>query len=156
MALIDTLRKDIFAAIKEGNQVKAGILQIAVGSIKNEELRRFEYHGEGEKLTEEDAIRILRTEVKKVKDSIEQFKTAGRQDLVDKESAQLIVLESYLPALMSEDDITKIIQVKMNELNVIGMSDMGRLMGVVMKELSGKADGAIVKQIVTNLLSNKK
>lgn len=149
MALLDTLRKDTFAAMKAGDEVKIGILQIAVGSIKNEELKK------GEALNEEEEIKVLRTEVKKLKDAIEQYKTAGRDDLVSRESAQLVIIEAYLPSLMSEADVEKVVQAKMTELNVIGMSDMGRLMGVVMKELAGKADGGVVKQVVTNLLTKK-
>lgn len=147
--ILETLRKDTFAAMKAGEETKVGILQIAVGSIKNEELKK------GEALTDEESIRVLRSEVKKLKDAIEQYKAGGRDDLLERESAQLAVIEAYLPALMSEDDIAKIVEAKMKELNVVGMSDMGKLMGVVMKEVGAKADGGVVKQVVTRLLTAK-
>lgn len=149
MALLDNLRKTLFESMKEGDENKTGILQMAVGAIKNEEIKK------GSELNDEEVIRVLRGESKKLREAIEQYDAAGQVDRVARESAQLAVIEGYLPAQMSEEDVTKVVQAKMTELNVVGMADMGKLMGTVMKELSGKADGGLVKQVVTKLLSGK-
>ena len=77
----------------------------------------------------------------------------GRTDLVGKETSQLEIIKKYLPELMSEEDIKVIINNKIKELNITGMSDMGKLMGAVMKETAGKADGNTVKNLVTQILT---
>jgi len=146
MSLTDTLRKDMFKAIKDGQKDQSEILKIALASIKNVQI-------ESEKeLTDKDIQKILRGEVKKIKDSIEQFNKMQRDDLVARETIQLEGLQSYLPQTMSEDEGRKVVQAKVKELNAESMRDMGKVMGVVMKELEGKADGNTVKNIVQDVL----
>jgi len=147
MSLTDTLRKDMFQAIKDGKKDESEILKMALASIKNVQIE-----SDGE-LTDKDIQKILRSEVKKIKDSIEQFKKMERDDLVAKEVIQLETLQSYLPQPMSEDEVRKIVEAKVKELNAESMRDMGKVMGVVMKELEGKTDGNTVKDIVQDILS---
>lgn len=104
-------------------------------------------------LTDDEALNILRRLSKQRKDSIDQFTKGGRKDLADAEMAELAVLESYLPTMMAEADVRKIISAKKMELGVTDKSKAGVFMSAVMKELKGKADGAIVKKIVDELLS---
>ncbi len=147
MSLTDTLRKDMFQAIKDGKKDESEILKMALASIKNVQIES------DEELTDKDIQKILRSEVKKIKDSIEQFEKMGRDDLVAKEVIQLETLQSYLPQPMSEDEVRKVVQAKIKELNAESMRDMGKVMGVVMKELEGKTDGNTVKDIVQDILS---
>ena len=147
MSLEDQIRKDMFKASKEGLSFDIQILKIALASIKNEEIKK------GEKLEDTEVEKILRAEVKKIKDSIAQYEQMGRNDLVEEEKKQLTVLEKYLPELMSEEDVRKVIEAKVSELGISSANDMGKLMGIVMKELNGKADGAVVRQIVQEILS---
>ncbi|MHC1717021.1 MAG: GatB/YqeY domain-containing protein [Candidatus Dojkabacteria bacterium] len=146
MSLLDILRKDMFLASKEGNREKSDILKMVIASVKNYEIDT------GKTSNDTDIEKILRKEVKKVKDSIEQFEKMGREDLLAIERIQLEVLESYLPELMSEDDVKAFVQKKMKELGIESNRDMGKLIGAVMKELNGKADGSVVKSIVESLL----
>ncbi len=147
MSLTDDLRKDMFTFSKEGNTNASDILKMAIASIKNAQLTQ-----ESE-MTVQDEERILRKEVKKIEDSIAQFTQMGRNDLVEKEKSQLEILQKYLPELMSEEDIKTIINNKIKELNISSMSDMGKLMGAVMKETAGKADGNTVKNLVIQILT---
>jgi len=147
MSLVDTLRKDMFQASKDVDVNRSDILKMALASIKNAQIEV------EEELSDADVEKILRKEVKKVKDSIEQFEKMGREDLLSKEKSQLEVLESYLPELMSEEEVKKVVEKKIEELGANGMKDMGKVMGVVMKELDGKTDGNTVKNIVQELLS---
>jgi hypothetical protein len=147
MSLMDTLRKDMFDASKKGEVEKADILKMAMASIKNAQI------ASEKELTDTDIELILRKEVKKVKDSIEQFEKMGREDLLKKEELQLEVLQSYLPELMSEEDVERVVEEKIEQLGAKDMRDMGKVMGVVMKELNGKTDGSTVKSIVEKLLS---
>lgn len=146
MSLVDSIRKDMFLASKEGFVEKSDILKMALASIKNAEIEK------GDSLDDSEIEKILRKEVKKIKDSIEQFEKMGREDLLEREKAQLEVLQSYIPELMSEEDVRTFVKGKIQELNVQDKRDMGRLMGAVMKEIGSKADGGIVKSVVDSLL----
>jgi uncharacterized protein YqeY len=147
MSLVDNLRKDMFQASKEGQKEKSEILKMALAEIKNaqievkDELKDVEIEG------------ILRREVKKIKDSIEQFEEMGRDDLVAKETIQLEVLQSYLPKPLTEDEIREVVKNKIEMLGAESMREMGKVMGAAMKEFEGKADGNTVKEIVQELLS---
>jgi len=142
MSLIDTFRKDMISATKDGNTDKLDILKLALASMINAQ------KAASEELKDVDFEKILKKEVKKVKDSIEQFSAIGRMELANREKRQLEVLESYLPKEMSSEDVAKIVKRIISEIKPEGSKDMGRVMGVVMKEVAGKADGNVVKEIV--------
>jgi len=142
MSLIDTFRKDMISATKDGNTDKLDILKLALASMINAQ------KAASEELKDVDFEKILKKEVNKVKDSIEQFSAIGRMELASRERRQLEVLESYLPKEMSSEDVAKIVKRIISEIKPEGSKDMGRVMGVVMKEVAGRADGNIVKEIV--------
>ena len=146
MSLQETLREEMFSAFKEGLTNKSNILKLAISSIKLAQVDK------GEELTDEEVIRVIRKEVKKIEDSILEYKEMGRKDLEDIELEQKAVLEVYLPQMMNEDEILGIVKKKKEELGITDKRDIGRLMGVVMKELNGKADGTLVKDIVNQEL----
>lgn len=137
----------MFSATKDGNTTKADIIKMAIAAIKNAEIEK------GEVLDDKETVKVLRKEVKKIQDSIAQFTTMGRQDLVDRETKQLEVLQEYLPKQMSEEEIKKVVKAKIIELEAEGMKDFGKVMGVVMKELAEQAEGGIVKDIIESLLN---
>lgn len=146
MSLIDTFRKDMISATKDGNTDKLDILKLALASMINAQ------KAASEELKDVDFEKILKKEVKKVKDSIVQFSAIGRMELANREKRQLEVLESYLPKEMSSEDVAKIVKRIISEIKPEGSKDMGRVMGVVMKEVAGRADGNIVKEIVSEHL----
>ena len=137
----------MFSATKDGNTTKADIIKMAIAAIKNAEIEK------GEVLDDKETVKVLRKEVKKIQDSIAQFTTMGRQDLVDRETKQLEVLQEYLPKQMSEEEIKKVVKAKIVELEAEGMKDFGKVMGVVMKEIAEQAEGGIVKDIIESLLN---
>lgn len=147
MSLLESLRKDMFEASKVKDTHKVDILKMAMASVKNQEVEV------GKSLSDEEVLAILRKESKKVSDSIEQFKIMGRDDLLGKEQYQLEILESYLPQLMSKDDVEKFVREKISEFGTVTENDMGKVMGAVMNELKGKADGRLVKDVVQGILS---
>jgi len=106
-----------------------------------------------EKVTDEIALPVIKRLAKQRKDSIEQFTKGGRTDLAEKESKELAILETYLPQMMSEDEVKKVVLAKQKELGVTDKSKMGMLIGAVMKELKDKADGNDVKQVVEELFN---
>ena len=147
MSLVDSIRKDMFLASKDGDSRKSDILKMVLASIKNAEITK------GEALEDAEVEKILRKETKKINDSISQYTEMGRNDLVENEKLQLEVLEAYLPELMSDEEVEKAVKAKIEELGAKDKRDMGRVMGTVMKELDGKADGGTVKRFVDQLLS---
>lgn len=102
-------------------------------------------------ITDENGLAVIKRLAKQRKDSIEQYESASRNDLSEPEREELAVLETYLPTLMSQEAILPVAQAKKAELGVDDKSKMGILVGAVMKELGGKADGADVKKVVEGL-----
>lgn len=147
MSIQETIRKDMFVASKEGRVDESEILKMALASIKNAEI-------EAQKELEAGEVeKILRKETKKITDAIEMYEKMGREDLLKKERSQLEVLNKYLPQLLSEEEIKNIAEEAVTTLNVSGIKDMGRVMGVVMSKVGSQADGNVVKSIVQSLLS---
>ncbi len=104
-----------------------------------------------ETLTDEEVLEVITKLSKQRKDSIEQYKAGGREDLVAEEAAQLAIFETYLPKLMSEDEVKKIAEAKKAELGITDPTKKGMLMSALMKDLKGKADGTVVKTAVDSL-----
>ncbi len=103
-------------------------------------------------LSDEEALAVITRTAKQRKDSISQFETAGRMDLVEEDTAQLRILEEFLPKLMSEEEIEVFAKQKIEETGGVDKSKMGMFVGTVMKDLKGKADGAVVKSVIEKLL----
>jgi len=102
-------------------------------------------------LPDEDAQKVIKRASNQRKDSIEQFEKGGRQDLADKEKAELAIIETFLPKMMSKEEIKTIAEAKKAELGVTDKKEMGKFMGSLMKELNGKADGKDVKEVIESL-----
>jgi len=137
----------MFEEVKKGNTTGADILKLVLADIKNEEIAL------DKDLSDEEIVTVLRRREKKSKDSISEFSKIGRDELVKRETEQLETLQRYLPQLMSDEEIELVVKKVINEKSVTSIQGMGLVMGMVMKELSGKADGNTVKSIVEKLLS---
>lgn len=104
-------------------------------------------------MTEEEEIQLLSKQAKMRRESIEMFQTAGRQDLVDKETAQLNIINEYLPEQMSSDEAENVIVKILTDTGATSQKDFGKVMGEIMKQLKGKIDGKIIQDIVKSKLS---
>lgn len=144
-----TIREQLKEAMKAKDSVRLAVIRGLITLFTNESIAKG--LPSPEKLSEEDVVALVRRAVKQRKDSIEQFTKGGRADLAEAEKAELIILESYLPLQMSREEILKIAQKKKDEMGVADKTKMGMFMGAVMKELKGKADGALVKEVVESL-----
>jgi uncharacterized protein YqeY len=145
MSVTDTLRQDMFEARKAGDTDKANILNMAISTIKNTAIEKGN-------LSEEQELEILSKEAKKIKDSVEQYTQRGREDLAKKEQSQLEVISTYLPEQKATEDVQAVVDAKISELGASSIKDMGRVMGAVMQELKGQADGSTVKELVEEAL----
>lgn len=106
-----------------------------------------------DELDDAATLGVIKRLAKQRKESIVQFEAAGRQDLADPEKAELLILEAYLPQLMSQEEIEPVVKAKLAEMGEVDKSKMGVVIGMLMKELAGKADGGDVKAVVERLLA---
>lgn len=106
----------------------------------------------GDELGDEEALAVIRRLVKQRKDSIEQFTKGGRPELAKAEEAEMKILEAFLPQMMSEDEVRKVVEAKIASAGNVDKTKIGQFIGSVMKELKGKADGAVVKKVVEELV----
>ncbi len=149
--MIHTDIKDgIREAMKARNVLKLTVLRGLSSAFTNENVAK--KRKPDELLNDEEALLVISREAKKRKDSIEQFKNGGREDLAENETAELAILQEFLPKLMSMEEIKKVVEAKIRELGVSDKTGIGRLMGVLMAELRGKADGGDVKKVVESVL----
>ncbi len=136
-------------AAKAQDKMRLGVLRNILAQVKNKEIALIK---RAEGLNDEEVIAVIKTMVKQCLDSVEQFKNGGRQDLVDKEEAELKILQSFLPPQLSRDEIKAVVSDVVNNLHASGVKDMGRVMKEVMPRLSGKADGKLVNEVVKEIL----
>lgn len=151
MAIHETLKKSIPDALRAHDEVKLRTLRSLITAMTNEVVAK--KRKPDEFLTDEEALAVIKRAVNQRKDSIEQFEKASRNDLVEPEKLELAILESYLPAMMSRDEIMIVAKAKMTELSISSKADAGKFTGVLMKELKGKADGGDVKAVVDSLIA---
>lgn len=151
MSIHETLKKGIPDALRAKDEVRLRTLRSLVAAMTNEVVAK--KRKPDELLIDEEAIVVLKRAASQRKDSIEQFEKALRNELAEPEKAELALIETYLPAMMSREEIEKIAKAKMTELGVTDKAGAGKFIGALMKELKGKADGGDVKAVVDSLLS---
>ena len=148
MSLKTQIDADIKAAMLARDQVKLLALRDIKKGILIEETKPG-----ADGLSEADETRILQKAVKQRKDSAEIYKTQNRADLLDKELAEIAIIEAYLPAAMSEEELQSLVQSIIEKVGASAPSDMGKVMGVASKELAGKAEGRAISEMVKKLLA---
>ncbi len=142
MSLKKKIKSDLKDAMKSGDSVVRGVLRLLSSDIKNEEISL------KKELADDNVLKIIKKDIKRHKESIEQYKTGGRKDLVEQEEKELEILEKYMPEQMGEKEIRKIVSDVVEKLKATDASDFGKVMGMAMKEIGGNVDGSIVSKIV--------
>lgn len=146
--LEEKINKEIGAAMKAKNETKLAALRAVKTAIQNEKTSG-SYH----ELTDADVTKIIQKQIKQRIESEEIYKQANRNELADKEQAERIVLEEYIPKPLTNKEIISIVQNLITELNVTGMKDMGKVMKVMNEKYAGRFDGKIVSQIIKEKVS---
>ena len=147
MSLKERLTEDFKTAMKSKDEIAKNTINLARAAIKQVEVDT------RKDLTDEEIIPIIAKQVKMRKDALADFEKGGRTDLIDAYNKEIEVLEVYLPAQLSEDEIKKVVTETAAELGIEGgKQNMGKLMGPVMAKLKGRADGNAVKKVVTEFL----
>ncbi|MGJ9457009.1 GatB/YqeY domain-containing protein [Oceanobacillus sp. CF4.6] len=147
MTLLDRLNQDMKQAMKNKDKEALSVIRMVKASIQNELIKLGK-----DTLSDDEELTILSREVKQRKDSLQEFKAAGREDLVEKLDNELVILQKYLPEQLSEDELSAIIVTTIQEVNATSMKDMGKVMGAVMPKVKGKADGSQIKKAVQQKL----
>lgn len=147
MSLKDTIIEDTKTAMRNKDASKLGTLRLLQAAIKQKEI--------DDRITLDDAgiVTVLQKMLKQRQDSIEAFRQANRQDLLDKEEMEVKVLNQYMPQQLSNDEINEIIDAAITNTSASGMQDMGKVMGIVKEKIAGRANMAEVSQIIKSRLS---
>jgi hypothetical protein len=141
------INTEMVNAAKAKDKIRLSAIRMLKSALHNKEIELIH------PLTEPEVLQVLSAIVKQRKDSIEQFAKGGRNDLVEKEEAELKVIQEFMPAQMSEEEVETIIRKAIAEIGAVSVKDMGKVMKVLMPQLTGKADGKMVGEKVKALLS---
>ncbi len=145
--LLDKVNQDLIIAQKSRDSMAVSTLRLLLADVKNAQIAK------GKDLTNEELIDQIQKSAKRHKESIEAYQKGGRADLVNKEKAELELLNKYLPSQLSDEEIAKVVDDVISSSGASGVSDMGRVMGEVMAKVKGRADGNVVSKIVRSRLN---
>ena len=145
--MLDQLQEELISAMKAGDKPRMTGLRNIIGKLKASQIDK------GEELAGDESLKILKSATKQLKESVEQYKKGGRDDLAEKELFELSLLDKYLPEQLSQDEIRTTVKNTIKSTGAESMQEMGKVMGAVMKELAETADGKLVQQIVQEELN---
>ncbi|CAM3269055.1 GatB/YqeY domain-containing protein [Vagococcus fessus] len=147
MTLLSTLNEDIKTAMKAKDKPTLDVLRLLKSSVQNEQIAK------GEDLTSDEEVTVLAREMKQRRDSLVEFESAGRLDLVENVRAGIAIVEKYLPKQLDESEIRQIVSEAIEITGATSAKEFGKVMGAVMPKVKGKADGNLVNSIVKELLN---
>lgn len=142
MSLKERILKDMTAAMKARDAARTSTLRMVKASIQNREIEK------GGELSDDELTKALHSLVKQRRDSVEQYEKAGREELADKERAEIVVIEEYLPRAASREEIEQAVAAAISELGATSMKEMGAVMKAAQARLGGAADGRAVSEVV--------
>ena len=146
MSLLKNITDEMYLSMKSGDKDKANTLRTLISKLKDQQIKL------RKDISDEEALKIIKTLVKQRKESAEIYSKAGREELAQKENFEISILDNYLPKLMSEEDVLSLIEKIVNETNAKDLSDIGKVMPLVMQRGKGKVDGKIANSILRSLL----
>jgi len=145
---LDKIKNDLNTALKKGQKVDVSILRLLLSDINYQQIEN------KDKLSDKDIEKVIKSRVKKLREAIELYKKAKRNDLVHKEEAELHALSQYLPAQIAQQEIEKLVDEVIAQIKPSGPQDFGKVMSQVMAQAEGKADGKLVSDTVRKKLSS--
>ena len=146
-AIKDSIQKDQISFLKEGNKDNSSILRFALSFINKEEKEK------KSDLSDSDVIKVLKSLIKRNKDSYDQFTAANRVELAEKEKKEMELLEKYLPEVMNEDDTEQMVKKTLNDMSISSIKEMGKAMGEIKKNHGDNIDLSLVSQLIKKHLS---
>ena len=145
--MLEELNQDMKTAMKAKDRENLTTIRMLKSALQLEQINK------GEELTEDEELTVLSREKKQRVESLNEFKAAGREDLVEKLVKEFSIVDRYLPEQLSEDEVTQIVHDAIEQTGADSMKDMGKVMGAVLPKVKGKADGSLVSSIVKKELS---
>ena len=145
--MLHQIENDLKEALKSQDKAKLGVLRILIAKCRNKSIAM------GKPLEDSEVMKVLQTAAKQHKESIKLYKQGERNDLVNQETAELNIVEAYLPSMMTEDEIKSIVSSVIEETGASSMADFGKVMPQVMKKGAGKIDGGVAQNLLKELLS---
>lgn len=149
MSLHQDIKAQVIESMKARDALRLNVLRGLLSAFTNEAISK--KRKPEEELSDEETLAVISRAVKQRKDSVEQFEKGGRMDLAETEKMELYILEAYLPTQMSREEIMAYVKSKQAELGLANPAEKNQLMGMIMKELKGRADGTMVKESVDAL-----
>ena len=146
MVLYEKIQSDMYTAMKAGEKEKASTLRTVLAKLKDKQIDT------REPLSQKDEIKVLQMLVKQRKESIDLYQKGGRSELAQAESFELEIINTYLPEMMNEDDVRKLIEEIIEEAGAQSMADLGKVMPQIMKQGKGLIDGKTAQRIVSEML----
>ena len=146
MSLLKDITNEMYSSMKSGDKEKANALRTLISKLKDQQIKL------RKDISDEEALKIIKILVKQRKESAEIYSKAGREELAEKENFEISILDNYLPKLISEEDVLSLIKKIVNETNAKDLSDIGKVMPLVMQRGKGKVDGKIANRILRSLL----
>ncbi|UTR09351.1 GatB/YqeY domain-containing protein [Evansella sp. LMS18] len=147
MKLLDKLNQDMKEAMRNKEKQRLSVIRSVKASLQNESIKL------GKEITDEEALSVLSREMKQRKESLHEFEQANRSDLVEKTELEIELLEEYMPAQLSDEELQQIVDETIQETGADSKAQMGKVMGAIMPKVKGRADGTRVKQMVEQNLS---
>lgn len=147
MELKARLAEDYRAALRSGDKLKVSVIRLLTALIKNREVEK---RGP---LTDAEVMQAISSSCKQRQDSIEQYRQGGRQDLADKETAELHILQSYMPQPFTAEELEELVRAAIQEAQAATPKEMGKVMTLLMPKVTGRADGKVVSALVREMLS---
>jgi len=147
MSLDERLVEEMKQAMKSGDKLRLSAIRMIRSTLKNKEIEL------RKKLDDADIVKVIQVMVRKGEESVEQFQTGGRMDLVEKEKKEIEILKSFLPQPLDREEILRIIDQTIEETQASSSKDIGKVMKSVMPKIGGKADGKLINQLVKERLS---
>ena len=148
MGLLETIEQDMKEAMKSGDTLRADTLKMVKTDIMYEKAKT------GDDPSEEKVLEVVTRAGKKRRESMEEYRKGGREDLAEKEEKEHEIIQAYLPEMMSEEEVAAKVDEAIASAGAVSKKDFGRIMGPLMKELKGKADGGIVKKLLSQKLGD--
>ena len=142
------MNEEIKTAMRSGDSLKRDVLRMANNALKYAEIEK------GSSLSEEEELIAIRMKIRQRKESIESFRSGGREESAQQEESELAILEEYLPQQKDREEVIAIVTESIKSVNALGISDKGKVIGNVMSQYKGSVDGALVNEVVQELLSN--
>ena len=146
MSLLKNITDEMYLSMKSGDKEKVNTLRTLISKLKDQQIKL------RKDISDEEALKIIKTLVKQRKESAEIYSKAGREELAEKENFEISILDNYLPKSMSEEDILSLVKKIVDETNAKDLSDIGMVMPLVMQRGEGKVDGKIANRILRSIL----